>query len=117
MLHADSHTPDTLDLAAIRARHTLLLLGLLWNRDLARVDIARELGLSRSAISSIVTELISVGLVNEVGTRGTGGVGRRATLLNLNTRAAALLAIDLGASHARVDALDLHCRKIGRAHV
>lgn len=112
MLHADTHSPDTLDLAAIRARHTLLLLGLLWDRDLARVDIARELGLSRSAISSIVTELISVGLVQEVGTRGTGGVGRRATMLNLNTRAAALLAIDLGASHARVDALDLHCRPL-----
>ena len=108
MLPADPHSPDTLDLAAIRARHTLLLLGLLWNRDLARVDISRELGLSRSAISSIVTELISVGLVQEVGTRGTGGVGRRATMLNLNTRAAALLGIDLGARHLRVYALDRH---------
>ncbi|WP_078300682.1 ROK family protein [Deinococcus sp. LM3] len=112
MIRTEHPTTDTLDLAAIRARHTLLLLDLLWNGDLARVDIARELGLSRSAISSIVTELISVGLVQEVGTRGSGGVGRRATLLNLNTRAAALLAIDLGASHARVDVLDLHCHTL-----
>ncbi|MBZ9712549.1 ROK family transcriptional regulator [Deinococcus multiflagellatus] len=117
MLHDDPHSADTLDLAAIRARHTLLLLGLLWNRDLARVDIARDLGLSRSAISSIVTELISVGLVQEVGTRGSSGVGRKATLLNLNTRAAALLAVDLGASHARVDALDLHCRTLATQSV
>lgn len=112
MIRTEHPTPDTLDLAAIRARHTLLLLDLLWDGDLARVDISRELGLSRSAISSIVTELISVGLVQEVGTRGSGGVGRRATLLNLNTRAAALLAIDLGASHARVDVLDLHCQSL-----
>ncbi|WP_291428185.1 ROK family protein [Deinococcus sp.] len=116
MIRTEHPIPDTLDLAAIRARHTLLLLDLLWNGDLARVDISRELGLSRSAISSIVTELISVGLVQEVGTRGSG-VGRRATLLNLNTRAAALLAIDLGASHARVDVLNLHCQSLASLSV
>ncbi|WP_231557252.1 ROK family transcriptional regulator [Deinococcus sp. YIM 77859] len=106
--------PDTLDLAAIRVRHTLLLLGRLWQGQRARVDLARELGLSRSAISSIVAELIAAGLVREVGPRaggreGYGQVGRRATLLALHTRAAYLLAVDLGASHARVDLLDLRC--------
>lgn len=109
MTDTHAHNQGTLDLAAIRTRHTLLLLRLLWQSDQPRVDIARELGLSRSAISSIVTELLGVGLVREVGTRGDGRVGRRATMLNLNARAAALLAIDLGASHARVDVLDLRC--------
>ncbi|THF85283.1 ROK family transcriptional regulator [Deinococcus sp. KSM4-11] len=114
-----THSPphDTLDLAAIRARHTLLLLGLLWDGDRARVDIARDLGLSRSAISSIVAELMEVGLVQEGGTRDGTGVGRRATLLHLNARAAALLAIDLGASHARVDVLDLRCRSLASRSV
>jgi predicted NBD/HSP70 family sugar kinase len=107
----------TLDLAAIRAQHTLLLLGLLWQGERARVDIARELGLSRSAISSMVSELIAVGLVQEVGTRGSGTAGRRATLLALNDRAAYLLAIDLGKSHARVDLLDLRCRTLATRHV
>ncbi|GMA15044.1 ROK family transcriptional regulator [Deinococcus metallilatus] len=113
--------PDTLDLAAIRARNTLLLLGRLWQGDRARVDLARELGLSRSAISSIVTELMDAGLIHEAGQRaagqgtagrasgGGGTVGRRATLLALNARAAHLLAVDLGASHARVDLMDLRC--------
>ncbi|WP_027461159.1 MarR family transcriptional regulator [Deinococcus murrayi] len=59
-----SDSPAPLDLAAIRARHTLLLLGRLWQGDRARVDLARELGLSRSAISSIVTELMEAGLVD-----------------------------------------------------
>lgn len=107
----------TLDLAAIRAQHTLLLLGLLWQGERARVDIARELGLSRSAISSMVSELMAVGLVQEVGTRGSGTAGRRATLLALNERAAYLLAIDLGKSHARVDLLDLRCRTLATRHV
>ncbi|MEW6422758.1 MAG: ROK family protein, partial [Deinococcota bacterium] len=91
----------------------MLLLSRLWQGDRAR-----ELGLSRSAISSIVTELMEARLVREVGQRvvgygaGRGGgrpVGRRATLLSLNARAAYLLAVDLGASHARVDLLDLRC--------
>ncbi|GBF05735.1 ROK domain-containing protein [Deinococcus aerius] len=108
----------TLDLAAIRARHTLMLLGRLWQGDRARVDLARELGLSRSAIGSIVAELMDAGLVQEAGQRGAvrssgrgegGPVGRRATLLALNTRAVFLLAVDLGASHVRVDLLDLRC--------
>ncbi|WP_272976440.1 ROK family transcriptional regulator [Deinococcus geothermalis] len=118
VLTSSAHRPDTLDLAAIRARHTLLLLNRLWQGDRARVDLARELGLSRSAISSIVTELMDAGLVREAGQRvagngasrgGGGPVGRRATLLSLNARAVHLLAVDLGASHARVDLLDLRC--------
>ncbi|EYB68309.1 ROK domain-containing protein [Deinococcus phoenicis] len=124
--------PDTLDLAAIRARHTLLLLARLWQGNRARVDLARELGLSRSAISSIVTELMEAGLIHEAGHRAAGKeasesgepgkarggqVGRRATLLALNTRAAYLLAVDLGASHARVDLLDLRCTTLATRSV
>lgn len=112
-----STLPVTLDLAAIRARHTLLLLRQLWEGDRARVDISRELGLSRSAISSIVTELLGVGLVQEGDTRGSGRAGRRATLLSLNARAATLLAVDLGATHVRVDALDLRCRTLATRSV
>ena len=110
-LSSSPHT-DTLDLAAIRTRHTLLLLRRLWNGECARVDIARELGLSRSAIGNIVAELLGAGLVQEGGRREDGSVGRRATLLRLNARAAALIAVDLGASHARVDVLDLRCRSL-----
>ena len=107
-----STLPGTLDLAAIRARHTLLLLARLWQGNRARVDLARELGLSRSAISSMVTELMDARLVTEVGQRGGGQVGRRATLLALNARAVYLLAVDLGASQMRVDLLDLHCTTV-----
>ena len=105
------------DLAAIRSRHLLQLLGRLWADDLARVDLARELHLSRSAVSSLVNELLESGLVRENGVRGAAQVraggraplGRRATLISLNARAAALLATDLGASHLRLDLLDLRC--------
>ena len=60
MIRTEHPTTDTLDLAAIRARHTLLLLDLLWNGDLARVDIARELGLDlyKIDLSAVVSKYI-----------------------------------------------------------
>lgn len=112
-----THPSVPLDLAAIRARHTLLLLGRLWEGDRARVDLARELGLSRSAISSIVAELIEAGLVEEAGQRGGGQVGRRATLIALRAQAAGLLAVDVGASHLRVEVLDLRCEPLASREV
>ncbi len=114
MLKVTEHVP--FDQASIRSRHLLQLLARLWAGDLARVDLARELHLSRSAVSSLVSELMDANLVHEGGVRGAdqlgkAGVqtGRRATLLSLNAQAAYLLAVDLGASHLRVDLLDLRC--------
>ena len=113
------------DQAAIRSRHLLQLLSRLWAGDLARVDLARELHLSRSAVSSLVSELLDAGLVQEGGVRagqsgsqpGRPQTGRRATLLSLNAQAAYLLAIDLGASHLRVDLLDLRCTPLASRQI
>ncbi len=101
---------DVLDLAAVRARHTLLVLRLLWHEDLSRVDLSRRVGLSRSAISSMVAELLDVGLLTEIGLRASNGAGRRATMLQINPTAAYLIGVDLGATHLRVGLLDLRCR-------
>ena len=100
---------DVLDMAAVRVQHSLLLLGLLWQQDAPRIDLSRRVGLSRSAISSIVHDLLASGLVHEVGARVSERVGRRATMLSLNQAAAYLLSVDLGASHVRVALLDLRC--------
>ncbi|GAA4022950.1 hypothetical protein GCM10022631_41920 [Deinococcus rubellus] len=122
-------TPSTehvaFDQAAIRSRHLLQLLSRLWTGDLARVDLARELHLSRSAVSSLVSELLEAGLVQESGVRagqsgsqtGRPQTGRRATLLSLNAQAAFLLAVDLGASHLRVDLLDLRCQPLASRQI
>lgn len=103
-------THDVLDLAAIRAQHTLLLLKMLWHEDVSRVELSRRVGLSRSAISNIVAELLDAGLLEEVGRdESRAGAGRKATMLRLSARAAHLLAVDLGARHLRVALLDLRC--------
>ncbi len=100
---------DVLDMAAVRVQHSLLLLRLLWQQDAPRIDLSRQVGLSRSAISSIVQDLLATGLVCEGEARVSGHVGRRATMLSLHVTAAYLLCIDLGASHVRVALLDLRC--------
>ncbi|ADV68096.1 ROK family transcriptional regulator [Deinococcus maricopensis] len=108
---------DVLDPAAVRARHTLLILDQLWHEDLARVDLAARVGLSRSAISSIINELHAAHLVLEVGRRERHHAGRRATVLTLNAQAAFLIAVDLGATHVRAALLDLRCRVLSTREV
>ena len=100
---------DVLDMAAVRVQHSLLLLQLLWQQDAPRIDLSRQVGLSRSAISSIVQDLLASGLVQEGEARVSERVGRRATMLSLNRAAAYLLSVDLGASHIRVALLNLRC--------
>ena len=83
---------ETLDLNAIRMQHTLILLHKLWYEDISRAELSRRIGLSRSAISSIVSELLDVNLVLELGLGQSLG-GRKPTILRLNEQAAYLLAV------------------------
>lgn len=105
-----SSHPATLDMAAIRVQHTLLLLRLLLDQDAPRIDLSRQVGLSRSVIGAIVADLLAVGLVEEGGVRASERVGRPATMLSLRPGAAYLLALDVGARQTRVAVLDLKLR-------
>ncbi|MBB6097806.1 putative NBD/HSP70 family sugar kinase [Deinobacterium chartae] len=103
----------SLDLAAIRVQHTLMLLRALWEHDLSRADLARRFGLSRSAVSSIVADLLEAGLVIELSPGASSG-GRKPTPLRLQARAAHLLAVDLGARHLSVAVTDLRGHTLAR---
>lgn len=61
----------------------------------SRAEIARQTGLSRAAVSSLVGELIDHGLLRELG-QGTSAGGKPPTLLALNERGRDIVAIDLG---------------------
>jgi predicted NBD/HSP70 family sugar kinase len=61
----------------------------------SRAEIARQTGLSRAAVSSLVSELIENGLLRELG-QGTSAGGKPPTLLALNERGRDIVAIDLG---------------------
>lgn len=61
----------------------------------SRAEIARRTGLSRAAVSSLVSELMDTGLLREMG-QGKSAGGKPPTLLALNERARDIVAVDLG---------------------
>jgi predicted NBD/HSP70 family sugar kinase len=76
----------------------------------SRAEIARRTGLSRTTVSSLVSELQSDGLVverEEPGAAHGEQGGRPPILLSFDVSAGAALGIDFGHSHVRVAVADL----------
>lgn len=79
-----------------RRHNRELLLGVLFRSGpLSRADLARETRLTPVTASDLVSELLADGLVEELGTRSNGRVGKPATLLGVVRDAAFVVALDL----------------------
>ncbi|WP_028049112.1 ROK family transcriptional regulator [Cellulomonas sp. URHD0024] len=79
-----------------RAHNRSLVLGHLFHVGPAsRADIARSTGLTRVTVSGLMAVLISEGLVEELGIRSEGKVGKPATLVGMRTEAFQIVAVDL----------------------
>jgi glucokinase-like ROK family protein len=77
---------------------------------ISRAEIARRTGLSRSTVSSLVSELQADGLVSERGDTGEAHGehgGRPPRLLAFRPSAGAAVGVDFGHSHLRVAVSDL----------
>jgi predicted NBD/HSP70 family sugar kinase len=75
----------------------------------SRADQARGSGLSRTTVSSLVTELLDTGVVVETEDRGTpykGGSGRPPLLVALAIRPGGVAGVDIGHRHVRVAVSD-----------
>ena len=75
----------------------------------SRADLARGSGLSRTTVSSLVSELLEAGLVVETEDRGTpykGGSGRPPLLVALALRPGGVAGVDIGHGHVRVAVSD-----------
>jgi predicted NBD/HSP70 family sugar kinase/biotin operon repressor len=75
----------------------------------SRADLARGSGLSRTTVSSLVSELLDNGLVVETEDRGTpykGGSGRPPLLVALAIRPGGVAGVDIGHKHVRVAVSD-----------
>ncbi|MBX7434109.1 ROK family transcriptional regulator [Mycobacterium sp. Y57] len=76
------------------------------NRELTRTEVGRLTGLSRTAVSSRVRELTTLGLVFEREQAPSTG-GRPAALLRFNVGAGVVLSAAIGGSRARLAVCDL----------
>jgi predicted NBD/HSP70 family sugar kinase len=84
----------------LRAHNAALIMRALWVSEdgAARIDLARDSGLSRATISTIVSELLDTGVVVEGDNRASRG-GRPARILRFDDSWRTVLGLELGASH------------------
>lgn len=82
-------------------KHTVLDLIRFTPEGISRAGIAKEIGLSRAAVSMIVNDLIATGIIRDAELR-TKTSGRPRTLLEVDPKAGYIAGIDMGASHMRI---------------
>lgn len=100
--------PGSLDRlrTANRRAVTALLAG---RGPLSRADLARDTGLSRTTVSSIVADLLDSGHAVETSNRGRphkGGSGRPPVLVALAAPVGSVAGVDVGHGHVRVAVAD-----------
>jgi N-acetylglucosamine repressor len=81
------------------------------HQAISRADLARLLGMQRSAAGRIVSDLIAQGLVRE-GAPGAAHRGRKPTLLHLDSDGRCAVAVDVRVTRTYVVATDLVGREL-----
>jgi predicted NBD/HSP70 family sugar kinase len=97
-------------LASLREGNRKQVIAALRERGVAsRAELARITGLSRSTVSTIVSDLLERGLVGERDGQPEGSTqaGRPPVMVSLNSSAGLALGIDFGHRHLRVAVSDL----------
>ena len=76
-------------------------------KGISRADLARRLGLSRSSVSSIVDQLLALGVVTESHLAKSSG-GRPPVVLQLQPDCCQVIGVDLGSSHITIVTMNLN---------
>lgn len=84
----------------VRCNNKALIFQLLYpTTQLSRAEIGRRTGLSRVAVSDVVSEMIDEGLIRESGLERSSGKGKRGTLLSIDADRLHVLCIEIADSH------------------
>lgn len=81
------------------------------NPPVSRAELARLLGMQRSAVGRIVADLLEQGLIRE-GATGEANRGRKPTLLHLDSRSRCAVAVDVRVTRTFLALTDLVGREI-----
>jgi N-acetylglucosamine repressor len=79
------------------------------NEPSSRYDIARACGLSNSTVSTLIAELMEIGIIKNVG-EGPSIGGRRPVVLGINEEAGHVIAVDVGSTSITCGRVDLHAK-------
>jgi len=91
-------------------KHAIIDLIRFTSGGISRVEIARQMGLTRAAVSAIVDDLQQSEIVRE--TEGTYPSGRRPIVLEINPDFGHVIGIDMGASHVLLILADSSGRQV-----
>jgi predicted NBD/HSP70 family sugar kinase len=83
----------------------------------SRARVAGRIGLTRTAVSTLVDELLAAGLLTEQGLGRSGAPGRPGTVLALSEQGPCGLGAEIGVDHLAVCAVDLRGRVRARLAV
>ena len=100
----------------LKKRNVMNVLNVLHNsRPISRASIARSTGLTPTTVSSVVSRLLDLGIVQIVGP-STIRKGRRPILIDFNPEAFYVIGLDLGIHEIRVIVVNLHGSVTARIH-
>jgi glucokinase-like ROK family protein len=81
-------------------KHAVVDLIRFTSNGISRVELARKLNITRAAITSIINDLQSIGMVDEV--EGQSHSGRKPIVLEITPNHGHVVGIDIGATHATI---------------
>ena len=96
---------------------TTLLLLLLKQDSISRVDLSKMTGLTNTTISSIINEFIALGIVEESSIISTGNVGKAPTPLHIRKDAVYTIGAHLGRQKVETVLMDARMNIISRKKV
>ena len=99
---------------SVRSQNRSLVLEYINSKGpVSRTDIAAASGLTAASVTQITTQLLSEGLLKEIGTSGGIGAGRRRVLLDIDAAAAFVLAVNIEPEETALAVCDLKGRILG----
>ncbi len=96
---------------------SLILDQLLTSSPQSRANLAEQIGLNRSTISSLVSELIDLGLIRELGLQEVNSRGRPGILLELNPAGGCIVGAEITPEHVTVILTDFTAHTLWRRQV
>lgn len=97
-------------------KHALLELVRFATGGISRADLARKMGLSRAAISSIVNDLLTTGILRETQREATSS-GRPPINLEINPRRGYVVGIDIGVTHMLMGVADFSAQVLHEINI
>jgi len=103
-----------IDMTTIKANNTALILDCLRNKQVSRIEISKMTGLSKSAVTIIINDLISDGLICETGSMESR-IGRRPIMLDINPNHRFVIGVNIHRKGISVSIIDLKLQSIDSA--